>query len=66
VKAMPPRTLTQAELTAAKLRRQAKELCLLADELEASVPGRKLTGGMTWQEAAEIIRNGRPTKRRLE
>ena len=32
--------LTTAELTAAKLRRQAEELLLLADELEATVPDR--------------------------
>lgn len=37
-------TLTTAELTAAKLRRQAEELLLLADELEATVPARKPSG----------------------
>ena len=35
---MSLKPLPQAAITAAKLRAQAKELMLLADELEASVP----------------------------
>lgn len=54
---MPPRTLTEAELTAAWLRRQAEEFILRAEQLEASVPDRKLTGGMSVDEVRAAIKN---------
>jgi hypothetical protein len=41
---MPLQPLPQAVLTAHKLRQQAKELLLLADELEASAPAIKQGG----------------------
>ena len=44
---MPPRQITEQEITAARLRRMAHDLMLEADRLEATVPGRKLTGGMS-------------------
>lgn len=53
---MPPRTLTEAELTAAWLRRQAKEFILRAEQLEASAPGRSVTGGVTAQEVIDLFK----------
>jgi hypothetical protein len=50
------RTVTPAEITAARLRRMAHDLMLEADRLEATVPGRKLTGGMSVEEVRVAIK----------
>ena len=53
---MPPRQITEQEITAARLRRMAHDLMLEADRLEATVPGRKLTGGMSVEEVRAAIK----------